>query len=85
MIKKLIQIVGVTLILSFSFLGTEYLLYSLFIKESKLFFPFFVLFLLIVTLLINILNRLDLVSKHISPLIVLLSVFIGLGGLRLII
>ncbi len=85
MIKRLIQIVGITLILSFTFLGTEFLLYSLFIKDSKLFFPSFILFLLIVALLINTLNRIDLMSKHISPMIVLLSVLIGLGGLRLIV
>lgn len=85
MIKKLIQIIGVTLILAFCFLGTEHLLYFLLIKESKLFFISFVLFLLMVTLSINILSKIDLVSKHIAPLIVLLSVFIALGVLRLIV
>jgi hypothetical protein len=38
-----------------------------------------------VTLSINILSKIDLVSKHIAPLIVLLSVFIALGVLRLIV
>lgn len=80
--KKISCLIEIILILIFAFWGTEYLLYTLFIKESKLFIPCFILFLIMVSLLIGIVNKFDLPNKIIAPSIVLFAVFVSLGILK---
>ncbi len=80
--KKISYLIGIILIIIFAFWATEYLLYTLFIKGSKLFILCFLLFLLMVSLFVGIINKFDLPNKIIAPIIVLFAVLVSLGILK---
>ncbi len=80
--KKIGFFIGMILIMIFAFWGAEYLLYTLFIKESKLFILCFILYLLMVSLFIGVANKFDLPNKILAPSIVLFVVLVSLGILK---
>lgn len=82
--KKVMTAIGIILLLSFNFLGIEYLLYDLKINGNVLFYPAFVLLLLTVLLVIKGIKKLELFYSNISDFIVVIAVFIGLGALKFI-
>lgn len=81
--KKAMTAAGVTLLLSFNFLGIEYLLYGLKIEENVLFYPALALLLLTVLLVSKGLRKLELVPGGLSDWLVAAAVFLGLGALKL--
>lgn len=80
--EKINCCIGMILVMIFAFWGTEYLLYTLFVRKSKLFIFCFILFLLMVSFFIGIVNKFNLPNKIVAPALVLFSVFIGLGILK---
>ncbi|WIV12937.1 hypothetical protein [Proteiniborus sp. MB09-C3] len=84
MVKKIAQLIGLIFILAFNFLGMEYLMYSLLSVKSNLLYLAFPLFLLVMLLVINALNRFGWYRKNVNNILVLVAVFIGLGMLKLV-
>lgn len=83
--KKVVTAIGITLLLSFNFLGVECLLYILKVKGNILFYPAFVVLLLTVLLVSTGIKKLGLFRRNISDCIVLIAVFISLGALKFIV
>jgi hypothetical protein len=69
-----------------AFCGTEYLTYIFLSKKSKLFIPCFLLFLLMVSMSIEIMQKFIILPNKIIivPIIVLFAVFISLVILKFI-
>lgn len=84
MVKKTAQLIGLIFILAFNFLGIEYFMFSLLSVKSSLLYPSFPLFLLVVSLIINTLNKFGWYKKNINNILVLVAVFVGLGALKLV-
>lgn len=80
--KKISALIGIFSIMIIAFWGTDYLLYILYIKKSKLFIPCFILFLLMMSLFSGIITKFNLANKIIASSIVFFSVFISLVILR---
>lgn len=81
---KVSKIVGISLIMAFTFLSQEYLLYSLIKSSNKLFYIVLALVLTTMMLYIMVLNKLAFYNKWVNPVIVLSSVFAGLAALKLL-
>lgn len=77
-------VIGITLLLSFNFLGIEYLLYGLKVNGNILFYPAFVLMLLTVLLVIKGVKKLEVFRSNATDFIVVMAVFIGLVALKFI-
>lgn len=84
MVKKVISAIGIWFILSYNFLCIESFLYGLREKQNTIFYPAFVLFLLIVIVIINVLNKLEFHRKFVNDIITLGAVFTGLFVLALL-
>ena len=81
--KKFCSAIAIIAIMGFTFSGMEYLIYGLKISQSGLFYPVFLGFLLCVVLCIEVLNRLNLYPESLNRVFTLVSVFIGLGLIKL--
>jgi len=83
--KKIIIIIGIVLMITYNVLGLEYLLYSIFKNgNTKVFYLFLLLFLTVEVLMIDVLNRLGWFGRLTNSLIVLISIFLGLGTLKIL-
>ncbi|MBQ7386377.1 MAG: hypothetical protein IJW04_07725 [Ruminococcus sp.] len=82
---KIWDFIKYTFILSIFFLGTEYLLYDLLSTDNKLYYFFFIIFLILVGVSIDILNKRKKFNAFINSAIVLAGVFFALGILWILI
>lgn len=82
-LKKIIYILGLLFIMTFNFFCIEYICYVVYASKYKVFYLFFILYFTIMHLLIKCLDKLNLFNKPINTLLVLLSMFMSLGVLKL--
>lgn len=76
--KKIFQLMGIGAIFIFIFFSNEYLIYTLYLKESLLYVLAFILFLAVFRLNIFVMEALKLQSSKVAILFVLACVFLGL-------
>ncbi len=84
-LKKPAIFLGLLLMFTFSFMGSEYLLYRLLSARSKLYYPFYIIFIAIVSVTVTLLNKVKLFGKVLNLCLVLGSMLIGLWLLSMLI
>ena len=82
--KKVFKCIGLVFLLGVNFLGIEYLSYSLLLAKSKLYPLFFIIFMALISIFASAIYKLNIANKIICGFLVILSVFLGLGLLKLI-
>lgn len=75
-VKKIATFIGLALLLGINFLGTEYLLYTLLIAKSKVYYPFFIIFIISISIIVIQLNKLKIFNTMINACLVLFSVLL---------
>ncbi|PXV85411.1 hypothetical protein C8E03_11747 [Lachnotalea glycerini] len=82
MLKKICKFIGLILIISFHFLGIEYLSYSLYVEKNVFFYPCFILFLTSFMLIAQVLKKINWFEGWLNYCIVFVSVLFSLEVLH---